>query len=159
MPRAAPLQPPLPLPTAAAAALLALLLAGCGRGDTADDGAPSASGAAATALAEDFDGAWQGVLPCVDCAGLEVELSLRRASSEPARYTLVERYLGGAFDGEFASAGEWRETGCALGDEVGACIVLVDAAQQWFRHEDGSLEAISSDGLPLDPEGARLARL
>lgn len=122
--------------------LVGVLLGGCGRRS-----------------AEEFEGAWQGVLPCVDCAELEVELSLRRASGEPARYTLVERYRGGAFEGEFASEGEWREVDCALDGEQGACFVLVDAAQRWFQHDDGSLEAVSADGQPIDPEGARLTRL
>lgn len=154
---------PLPLSVqrrrTAALLLIALLLVGCGRGDSAEETTADRAGASISALADDFDGAWQGVLPCVDCAGLEVELSLRRSTGEPARYTLVERYLGGAFEGEFTSEGEWREADCVLDDEAGACIVLVDAAQRWFRHEDGSLQALDGGGLPIDPEGARLTRL
>jgi len=143
----------------ATALLAAMLLAACGRDRETDAAtlAPEDDRAVAD-LAEDFDGAWQGVLPCVDCVGIEVELTLRRAPGESARFRLVERYLGGATEGEFVSTGEWQEDTCALAGETGSCIVLVDAAQRWFRHEDGSLQAIDAEGLPLDRDGALLKR-
>lgn len=151
--------PARPLRLAACVLAGALVLVGCGGElESSPDGTANHDEALA-ALPEAFDGRWQGVLPCVDCAGLEVELLLRRAPGEASRFLLVERYLGGASAGEFNLKGEWREETCALGGDAGRCIVLVDAGQQWFRGKDGSLQAVSSVGLPLDADGARLLRL
>jgi predicted small lipoprotein YifL len=144
---------------AAAFAVAALLLglAGCGRdAGPADAALPPDDGA--TALPEGFEGVWQGVLPCTDCAGLDVELALERPPGDAARFRLAERYLGGAGEADFASEGTWREEPCRLDGEPGRCIVLLDAGQRWFRHEDGSLQAVDADGRPLDPDGARLLR-
>lgn len=148
--------PPITLRHATGLALGALLLAACGR--DADPGPPPPDAAALAPLAADFDGRWQGVLPCLDCDGLEVALRLRRDGGE-ARFALVERYLGADAGGEFASEGDWREAACTRDGVPGLCVVLIDAGQQWFRDKDGSLQAISADGRPLDPDGARLARL
>ena len=145
-------------------ALLLAALAGCRREpEAADEPADVAAAKTMAPLPETFDGAWQGVLPCTDCDGVEVELALRRAPAEPARFELAERYLvdrdEGEFPTEFTSAGEWREAECALGDIDGWCVELVDVAQRWFRHEDGSLQAVDAEGRALDPDGARLIRL
>lgn len=153
----------------AALALLALALAGAITGcrreapAAADAAAPAVAAKSTAPLPEAFDGAWQGVLPCADCSGLEVELRLERSDGAPPRFQLVERYLVDSVEGEFPTAftseGEWREAECALGDLGGWCIELVDVAQRWFRHEDGSLQALDAEGRPLDPDGTRLIRI
>lgn len=144
---------PLPVTRIAAAALTTLLLAACGRDPDTGENVKAITG-----LAEDFDGVWQGVLPCADCAGIEVELTLRRAPSEPAQFRLTERYLGGVDEGEFSTEGGWREDPCSFDNQTGRCIVLAEVAQRWFRHEDGSLQAIDAEGRPIDLDSARLTR-
>ena len=125
-------------------------------GERLDDAATAPSTAPLPAA---FNGAWQGLLPCVDCAALEVELRLERDADGVAGFQLIERYLGGAAGGEFTSEGRWHEVTCALGAAQGWCVELDEAAQRWFRHEDGSLQAVDADGRALDPAGTRLLRI
>lgn len=136
-----------------------LLLASCGRdaqvGARADE---STDDAGLAPLDDRFDGAWGGVLPCVDCDGIEVTLELQREAGAVGRYRLVETYLGATDAQDFETGGEWREEACRRGDERGRCIELVDAGQRWFRHADGTLQSVDADGRPLDPDGARLLR-
>ena len=146
------------------AALLVSALAGCRReAEAVDESADDPAAKTMAPLPDSFDGAWQGVLPCADCQGVEVELALRRSPAEPARFALSERYLDDSIEGEFptefSSEGEWREAACTLGEIDGWCVELVDVAQRWFRHEDGSLQAVDAEGRPLDPDGTRLIRL
>lgn len=141
------------------AALLATVLVGCTRDAEPSDApaeAPADGGLAA--LPEDFEGAWAGVLPCADCEGIDVELELQRESGAAGRYRLVETYLGAADAVGFEIAGEWREDACRVGEIAGSCLVLLESGQRWFRHADGSLQAVDAEGRALDPEGARLQR-
>ena len=116
-------------------------------------------GAALAPLPATFEGAWQGVLPCSDCAGLDIELLLQREADAPGRYRLVETYLGGGDSAAgFEVSGEWRESACRRGDDAGFCIELIESAQRWFRDLDGSLQAIDAEGRPIDPDAARLLR-
>lgn len=140
--------------------VLATALAGCGDRGASPDAfpeAPTADGGLA-ALPEDFDGAWAGVLPCADCDGIDVELELQRESGAAGRYRLVETYLGAADAVGFEVAGEWREEACRIAEMAGHCLVLLESGQRWFRHADGSLQAVDADGRALDPDGARLQR-
>ncbi|GAB3729807.1 hypothetical protein GCM10028794_04550 [Silanimonas algicola] len=142
------------------AVALAAALAGCTPG-----GAPSEAGAdapaegALAALPEDFEGVWSGVLPCADCEGIEMALELQRESGAAGRYRLVETYLGAADAVGFEIAGEWREDTCRVGGIAGSCLMLLESGQRWFRHADGSLQAVDAEGRVLDPDGARLQRL
>jgi hypothetical protein len=141
------------------AALLATVLAGCTREGVPSDApadAPADDGLAT--LAEDFEGAWAGVLPCADCEGIDVVLELQRESGAAGRYRLVETYLGAVDAVGFEIAGEWREEDCGVGEVAGSCLVLLESGQRWFRHADGSLQAVDAEGRALDPEGARLQR-
>lgn len=140
-------------------ALLALVLAGCGFGgsDAAPEGAAPPEDRLAP-LPERFAGAWSGVLPCVDCDGIDVMLELEREDAAAGRYRLLETYLGADEAPGFELSGEWREARCRLGDDEGQCIELVESGQRWFRHDDGALQAIDVDGRPLDVDGARLLR-
>jgi hypothetical protein len=36
--------------------------------------------------------------------------------------------------------------------------VLLESGQRWFRHAEGSLQAVDAEGRALDPDGARLQR-
>jgi copper homeostasis protein (lipoprotein) len=139
------------------AALLATVLAGCTReGEPSPADAPAEGGLAA--LPEPFEGAWAGVLPCADCEGIDVVLELQRESGAAGRYRLVETYLGAVDAVGFEIAGEWREEDCGVGEVAGSCLVLLESGQRWFRHADGSLQAVDAEGRALDPEGARLQR-
>jgi len=135
------------------------MLAGCtpGGGD-AEVPADAAPEGGLAALPEDFEGAWAGVLPCADCAGIDVELELQREAGAAGRYRLQETYLGAPDAVGFEVAGEWREAACGVGEAGGTCLVLLESGQRWFRHADGSLQAVDADGRPLDADGARLQR-
>lgn len=109
-------------------------------------------------LPEAFDGEWRGLLSCADCAGIEIELVLRRDAAA-AGFVLVERYLGGATPGDYRSEGAWREVACQAAGEPGLCIELEGPGLVWFRHADGTLAAIDGVGRALDADGARLQRL
>lgn len=140
-------------------AALGMTLVGCGRNPAPSGTDPVAPGASAlAALPEDFDGVWAGVLPCADCEGIDVALELQREAGAAGRYRLVEAYLGAADAGEFEVSGEWREEACRVGTVAGECLVLMESGQRWFRHIDGSLQAVDAEGRALDPDGARLQR-
>jgi uncharacterized lipoprotein NlpE involved in copper resistance len=139
--------------------VFATALAGCLRGGESSDApaeAPADDGLAA--LPEDFEGAWAGVLPCADCEGIDVELELQREAGAAGRYRLVETYLGAPDAAGFEIAGEWGEDDCRVGEVAGSCLVLLESGQRWFRHADGSLQAVDAEGRALDPDGARLQR-
>ncbi len=76
--------------------LLALgLAAGCGSAEAPQ----AAQGLQPAAAAQASQGAavlrYAGTLPCADCAGIRMELTLNRdASGQPTTYELVETYLG-----------------------------------------------------------------
>lgn len=141
------------------AILWATALVGCTRdGDLSE--APASEGAKGglAALPEDFEGVWTGVLPCADCEGIEVELDVQREAGAAGRYRLVETYLGATDAVGFEVAGEWREAACGVDEAAGTCLVLLESGQRWFRHADGSLQAVDADGRVLDFDGARLQR-
>lgn len=139
---------------------LLLALAGCGGdGDAEGDVAPATEAEVGLApLPERFEGAWSGVLPCIDCEGIDVTLELQREAGAVGGYRLVETYLGAIDAPGFETSGEWREDACVLAGEPGRCITLVESGQRWFRHVDGSLQSTDAKGRPLDPDGARLLR-
>lgn len=139
---------------------LSVATAGCSGagGDPSDGPGGDTSGGGLAPLADAFDGAWSGVLPCADCDGIDVELSLQREAGAVGRYRLAETYLGAADATGFEIGGEWLEAPCRVGEVAGACIVLVESGQRWFRHLDGSLQAVDAEGRSLDPDGARLQR-
>jgi copper homeostasis protein (lipoprotein) len=141
------------------AVAFATALAGCTRGGGSSDApadAPAEGGLAA--LPEAFEGVWSGVLPCADCDGIDVTLELQREAGAAGRYRLVETYLGADDAVGFEIAGEWREEDCRVGEVAGRCLVLLESGQRWFRHADGSLQAVDAEGRALDPDEARLQR-
>ena len=141
------------------AALLATVLAACTReGEPSDAPADAPTEGGLAALPEPFEGVWAGVLPCADCEGIDVVLELERESGAAGRYRLVETYLGAVDAVGFEIAGEWRENACRVGEIAGSCLVLLESGQRWFRHADGSLQAVDAEGRALDVEGTRLQR-
>ena len=139
--------------------MLALAIAACGPAPGAPDSqGESASMAPATDGGEDFDLAWQGVLPCADCAGIRTRLRLTRDEGGQA-YELEETYLGAEGENVFSTTGEWRleqDGGQApvyrLGREGGALGFELQA--------DGSLQLLGAGGqAPDDAVAYRLHRL
>lgn len=142
---------------------LSLVLAGCGRegGEAAQDPAPAPPEVVmAPDDGEDFELAWQGVLPCADCEGIQTRLSLRRDADE-AVFELRETYLGAAQGNEFTTTGRWQ---LEPADEPGAPAVYrlgpEGGSLGFALQPDGSLQLLDADGQPPDPPLAfRLHRL
>ena len=106
------------------AALLALALAACG--DVGTGHAPR--GRPGTV---DEDAAWQGVLACADCDGIDTRLRLQRGNGVVSQYELVEAYLDGEGAEYFREQGRWRRDGRMLRlqpDTGGERLYAVDTA-------------------------------
>jgi len=142
---------------------LVLALAGCGRdgGEAAQDTAPAPPEVVlAPDDGEDFELAWQGVLPCADCEGIQTRLSLRREGEETV-FELRETYLGAAQGNEFTTTGRWQ---LETADEPGASAVYrlgPEGGSLGFAIQpDGSLQLLDPDGRPPEPPLAfRLHRI
>lgn len=98
-----------------AAAMLSLMMAACGR----EGAAPPVSAPAASPppdmhtsrLALDWAGTYEGVLPCVDCAGTRVRLALEDGGS----FTLHElSFRSGAAESVQSGRFEWMPDGNAI---------------------------------------------
>jgi hypothetical protein len=81
--------------------LLASDLAGCSRPATAPT---STEGAAIE---------WQGVMPCVDCTAIQVDLVLRNENGR-RRYELTEVYLDAGGGSRFVEPGDWQRSRALL---------------------------------------------
>lgn len=122
--------------------LLALALAGCGEAPPADP--PRAEDPRAT----DTHGtlAWQGLLACADCDGIDTRLVLDRDGLQ-ARYQLLETFLTGADGDRFSEQGQWRREGRLLrlqADDGGQRVYALEA--------DGRLSLRDAEGG--EPPGA-----
>ena len=92
------------------AAVLGVALAGCGERNAperADKGAPQFNG-----TSEEL--AWQGVVACADCDGIDTRLRLHRGNGVVAQYELVEAFLVGEGAEYFHEEGRWRRDGRVL---------------------------------------------
>ncbi len=140
---------------------LLLALAACERGPAPrQEDAPIGEGVSPT-RGERFELAWQGVLPCADCAGIQTRLVLRRDGA--ARdYELEETYLGVDGDNVFAENGDWREESRDFPDGA-ATVYQLDPAGggRGFRLlPGGALELLDRQGQPIDSSlDYRLQRL
>jgi len=118
-----------------AACLLALALAACG------DGSRSAGPARAPAdFPADAQLAWQGLLACADCRGIDTRLRLLRAG-DATRYELVEAFIADDGTEYFREEGRWSREGRVLrlqADAGGERLYALDA--------DGSLHVIDRLG-------------
>lgn len=140
--------------------MLALAVGGCG--GPPDESDPAATGAPVAIAADDgepFDLAWQGVLPCADCAGIRTRLRLWRDDDGQA-FELEETYLGAEGGNVFTTSGHWRLEAVdgeaapryRLGNEGGALGFELQA--------DGSLQLVDADGdAPANAVAYRLHRL
>lgn len=94
-------------------------------------------------------GTFAGILPCADCSGILTELHLyaEQPSGRPARYELVETYLG-ARDGDrsIGTTGAWAVLHGSPGDANAAVVQLdlgrLDAARNFLRVGDEELRLL-----------------
>ena len=140
--------------------MLALAVVGCG--GPPDESEPVGAGAPVAIAADDgesFDLAWQGVLPCADCAGIRTRLRLWRNDDGQA-FELEETYLGADGDNVFRTSGNWRLEAVdgdgapryRLGNEGGAL--------GFELQPDGSLQLVDAEGeVPANAVAYRLHRL
>lgn len=138
--------------------LLALgLAAACGSAEAPTDAQafqPALAQPAAQALAERY----AGTMPCADCAGIRVELTLNRdaASGEPTTYELQETYLGSMSpEGQkpFTQTGRWSiQTGTTSNPD--ATVYVLDGGGDTERRRN--FERVSDQQLlMLDREQQR----
>jgi hypothetical protein len=108
--------------------LLALGLVACG--DVGTGAAPQGSADAVPGTAGNA-AAWQGVLACADCDGIDTRLRLQRGNGVASQYELVEAYLDGEGAEYFREQGRWRRDGRMLRlqpDTGGERLYAVDGA-------------------------------
>ncbi|WP_159017010.1 copper resistance protein NlpE N-terminal domain-containing protein [Cognatiluteimonas profundi] len=115
------------------ACLLALCIASCG------DQAPRP---AVTAAAGDRI-AWQGIVACADCDGIQVDLVLEQANGK-RRYALTENYIAGSNSERFVEHGDWERSAGLLRLHGDTASVRVYALLP-----GGRLQACGSHGEPL----------
>ncbi len=82
-------------------ALVLAALAGCG-------GAPRSTAPIPGLGQGDGEAAWAGTLSCVDCEGIDTRLILQRQGGK-GRYRLLETYLSGDGDLDYAEQGSWEQ--------------------------------------------------
>ena len=58
--------------------------------------------------------AWQGIVACADCAGIDTRLQLDEGAGITARYALVEAFLDRDGAQYFREAGRWERAGAVL---------------------------------------------
>lgn len=146
--------------TSAALLVFMLALAGCGR-DAGLDAPGGATEPPATTAddGEPFDLAWQGVLPCADCAGIRTRLRLWR-DAEGQAFELEETYLGAEGGNVFSTTGAWRLEPAADGGGEVYRLGPGGGAQGYALLPDGSLQLVGADGrAPADAVAYRLHRL
>lgn len=122
-----------------------LALASCGESPPADP--PRAYDPRST----DGQGtlAWQGLLACADCEGIDTRLVLDRDGMQ-ARYQLLETFIAGDDGDRFSEQGQWRRDGRLLrlqSDDGGRRVYAIEA--------DGRLSLRDADG-EAPPGAARL---
>lgn len=122
-----------------------LALASCGESPPADP--PRAYDPRST----DGQGtlAWQGLLACADCEGIDTRLVLDRDGMQ-ARYQLLETFIAGDDGDRFSEQGQWRRDGRLLrlqSDDGGRRVYAIEP--------DGRLSLRDADG-EAPPGAARL---
>ena len=126
--------------------LLAIALVGCG-----DEAArPPADAPPGFATDAPSQLAWQGVLACADCEGIDTRLTLDRAD-EASRYLLLETFLADDGGERFREQGHWRREGPLLrlqSDAGGVRVYAIEA--------DGRLSPRDRRGREVQAGEARL---
>ncbi|MBE3654761.1 hypothetical protein BOO92_14520 [Vibrio navarrensis] len=97
----------------------------------------------------DWNGTYQGTLPCADCEGIEVSLTL----NQDGTYQLIRRYVG-EISGQFISQDRFHW------DEHGSVVILSgeDAPNQFFVAEN-VLFMLDRQGQRVTGQMADLYRL
>jgi len=111
---------------------LALLTGGCAQSPSPMASSPAMAHTSQNAL--DWAGVYRGVLPCADCAGLEMVVVLR----QDGRFTELSRYLGKGDGGLVSREGTF--TWNAAGNTIS-----LDGREQYFVGE-GHLVRLAQDG-------------
>ena len=106
-------------------AITCVLAAGCGRAPGPPSRADDRLGA------PDAELAWQGVLACADCDGIDTRLRLQHGNGVVAQYQLVEAFRDGQGAEYFQERGRWRRDGRLLRlqpSQGGERLYVVDGA-------------------------------
>jgi uncharacterized lipoprotein NlpE involved in copper resistance len=117
----------------ACCAVVALSCA-CGDAPRAPARAPDASGTDAVL-------AWQGVVACADCEGIDTRLRLQRGVGAGAQYQLVEAFLDGSGAEYFREEGRWERRGAILTLRAQA-----GGVRRYRIEGDGALVAVDRAG-------------
>lgn len=72
-------------------------------------GPPAEAPIADAGMDGDWQRVWEGVLPCVDCRGIQTRLELRHVQGQQT-YVLMESYLGQDEPVRFEQHGDWQES-------------------------------------------------
>jgi hypothetical protein len=121
--------------------MLAIVLSGCGERERpagTDRGTPRFDGAT-------MELAWQGVLACADCGGIDMRLHLYRGNGAAAKYELVEAFLVGDGAEYFHEEGRWRRDGRILRLQASA-----GGERLYAIDPDGNLIVIDRQGRIAD---------
>ncbi|TWI01886.1 NlpE-like protein [Luteimonas cucumeris] len=107
--------------------------------------APAPDDAAAALLEHDGRVAWQGMLACADCDGIDTSLSLDRRGGQ-RDYLLIESYLTEGGAERFVERGRWQANDDAL-----IRLRAIDGGERVYALQaDGRLQ-------PRDTKGRRFA--
>ena len=99
----------------------------------------------AAQMPEALEMKFQGVIPCADCEGIQVTLSLQQGG----RYSLSEYYLGSS-DNIIAQQGQWTRTAEKL------VLVSDHGERRYFRPVAGGLEMMDIEGNPMQSANSYL---
>ena len=95
--------------------------------------------ASAAQTPETMEQQFQGVIPCADCEGIQVSLSLQQGG----RYSLKEQYLG-SDSVQSSQQGNWTRTAEKL-------VLISDRGEKrYFRPLDSGLEMMDTRGNPVE---------
>lgn len=92
----------------------------------------------------DWEGFYQGVLPCASCSGIKTSIKLLAGN----RFTIEEDYLGKDFkakdEGEFI----WLEGGSDI-----VLIMKSDKSEKFFKVMESGLALLNSEGRMVEKDG------
>lgn len=128
--------------------LAALALAAC---DEAPQGTPGAGSSSPPFVDASAQQAWQGLLACADCDGIDTRLVLERGGAP--RYELQETFLADGGGERFREQGRWRREGRWLrlqADEGGQRVYAIEADGQ-LSMRDGESSGAPGAGRVLAP--------
>jgi uncharacterized lipoprotein NlpE involved in copper resistance len=113
---------------------IAVLACACGDASRTPARTPDAFGTDAVL-------AWQGVVACADCDGIDTRLRLQRGTGAAAQYQLVEAFLDEAGAEYFREEGRWERQGAILTLHAQA-----GGVRRYRIEGDGALVAVDRAG-------------